>query len=360
MSRNLIAGALAVGLVAGVAAGPAVAAPSAAVKKKNATQIKKIRVQDRSFAVQRSRVQACIKPGHVSSPALKSKARTVLAAQTKIRAASLKGLKLTAKPAVLNTKRVRLTAATKRLAAIAKQCAAAQAAPVTPGQGTPVALPATPAPVVVTPGTGGTGGAGGGGGSQAPNTITIGGLTLEHLRANPSGVNIDLSGVLGPDGVLPATLSLVNLDGLTGTLLGDGLLGIDLGTLLGANGLLVQINALTNQVVAAVPSALQCLLTLNISCVLNSVLTPLNTVLATVDTLVSGLLGNTLQLGDILKLERISDTVVRLVAVGPLASLLQSLPIGELTQVAQGGGSSALNLLNLLNTPLGVLQGVLK
>ena len=66
------------------------------------------------------------------------------------------------------------------------------------------------------------------------------------------------------------------------------------------------------------------------------------------------------QIGDLLKLERVSDTVVRIVAAGPLANLLAGLPVGQLTQVAQGGGTSALNLLELLNTPLGALQGTLR
>lgn len=357
MTRNVIAGALAIGLVAGAAAGPAMAAPSPAVKKKT-TLIKKIRAQDRAYAVQRTRVQACVRPSHPASAPLKARGKAALTAQAKVRAGSLRGLKVTATARTLTTKRARLAAATRKLAAIATRCATAQAAPVTPGQGTPATLPA-PTQVIVVPG-GGTGGAGGDGGTSDPNTVTIDGLTLEHLRANPAGVNIDLSGVLGADGVLPATLNVVDVNGLAGTLLGDGLIGLDAATLLGVNGLVPQLGTLTDQVIASVPTALQCLLTLNISCVLNSVLTPLNGVVGTVDAITGGLLGGTLQIGDLLKAERVSDTVLRIVAAGPLADLLAGLPLGQLTDVASGGGTSALALLQALNTPLGVLQGTLR
>ena len=121
------------------------------------------------------------------------------------------------------------------------------------------------------------------------------------------GAPIDLSAVLGPDGTLPATLQFVALDqALDGILGGGGLVAID------AQGLL----SLVNQSVLTLTTCSP----LDLGCLIAGVVGTVNGLLTQITDLLGG--GTAPDLGDLLRIERVGDTVVRLVPIGPLAQLI--------------------------------------
>lgn len=309
-TRSLVA-ATAIGIAAAVAAGPAVAAdnvshakPAAKAKaakakakakaKANQKVIKQLRNQNRAYAVWRTRVIACSKPNSGASADLRARAKRTATASAKLRAAALRKVTVKQSTATLRAKKTQLSNATKNLAVVARECAKAG---VQPPASVPVTVTPSTSPVVV----------------QVPGGTATAQPVELSLRNLLGGTPIDLSPLLGPNGVLPGTLSLVGLDQVLSGVLGEGgLIGIDV------QGLLDLINA-------GVYDLTSCGL-LDLGCIVNSLLGTVQTAVAGVVAVLNGVLGGELgDLSNLLRIERLTDTVIRLVPIGPLAQLLNSV-----------------------------------
>lgn len=377
--RTLVA-AVAIGAATALAAAPAGAAPAKSVQTAKAAKAKKakvtkakaakvvraIRVQNRRYLGQRVRVAACARPTSAATPAARVRAKRTLSSSAKLRSAALRGVNTRAGARALRAKHTRLKRATKQLRTTAAICSTGPAKVAAPSAA-PAAAPATAPPphtvTIIVPGpaaapvtgptadhgrpadgntgdTGNTGQSGGSGQTGAPGQSGGSGQTGspgqnglpgqtgapgdDGAPGAPDGAvtadldlslgqllgdtPIDLSGVLGPGGTLPATLGLAGLDqALDGALGAGGLVGIDAQALL----------SLLNQSVVTLTT---CAPLLDLGCLIGSVVGTVNGLLTQVTGLLDG--GAAPALGDILRIERVSDTALRLVPIGPLAKLI--------------------------------------
>lgn len=319
-TRTLVA-ATAIGLAAAVAAGPALGAPAKkpttatkAKAKANAKVIKQIRTQARAYSITRTHVAACARPNSVAPAALRARAKTTLGTTAKARTKALRGVKASAPTRTLTAKRNQMANTNKTLRAVARLCATA-GVPV-PGTSTAPIAPSGPPVVITVPG-----------GSTTAQPVDL------SLRNVLGGTPIDLSSLLGPGGVLPSTLSLVGLDQLLGGVVGEGgLIGVDP-------------QALLNLINGGVYNLTACGL-LDLGCITNSLLGTTNDALAGVTSILNGAIGGAGlgDLNDLLRVERVSDTVVRLVPVGDLATLLNG--VGGIDALLAGlAGTGDLNTL---------------
>lgn len=362
-SRPLIA-ALALGIAGAVATAPAFAAPAPVAKAKaakakaaKAKVITQIRTQNRAYAVQRGQVTVCARPNSGASVALRTKAKRTLTTSARLRATALRGTNTRAAQRALVAKRTQMTRATAQLRAVARQCAAARATIGAPAATTLPATPGTAGTDGASGGRGSTGTPGGQGAPGAPGTpggpgtpgspgtpgtpgtpgssATVLGLDLS-LADLLGGAPVDLSGVLGPDGVLPSTLTLVGLDGLTDGVLGpDGLIALDP-------------QALLNLINTAVYDISTCPV-LDLGCLLGSVFTTVNGALTGVTTILDGVADGTdlAGLDDLLRVERLSDTVIRVVPIGQLAELLTAVGGVDALLAGLAGDTQLTSLLRL-------------
>lgn len=278
MSRvRLVAAGLAI--VAALGAGTATAAPATPAWN---TQVSTLMKGDKQFTKLATKVAPCA----AAAPTVASARKVRAVAVRNWRAASVRGLR---------AKNVRMRAAVLRLAKAANSCG--------------LAVPANPgAPVVVTPGTGGftttpgTPGAPGAPGAPGGGATSI---TLDlPIRTVLDGLPIDLTAVLN-GGVLPQVIQLVPSTGLTDPVcstVGTACVGINPATL----------SSVLTTVTAGVPL-----------------------VGGLVTQVVGALTGG--DLSGLFTVQRVSDTVVRIVPAGPLATvraLLGSLAGAPTTAVA--------------------------
>lgn len=279
MSRvRLVAAGLAV--VAALGAGTASAAPATPAWN---TQVSTLMKGDKQFTKLATKVAPCA----AAAPTVASARKVRAVAVRNWRAASVRGLR---------AKNVRMRAAVLRLAKAANSCG--------------LAVPANPGgPVVVTPGTGGftttPGLPGSPGAPGAPGGGGATSITLDlPIRTILDGLPIDLTAVLN-GGVLPQVIQLVPSTGLTDPVcstVGTACIGVNPATL----------SSVLTTVTAGVPL-----------------------VGGLVTQVVGALTGG--NLSGILTVQRVSDTVVRIVPAGPLATvraLLGSLAGAPTTAVA--------------------------
>ncbi len=228
-------------------------------------QFKKLNASNAKFVKLAKRVATC--------PA----AAPQLASARKSRAAAMKGAK-TARLAKLRRSNATMNSAIMRLALAASKCGVA-----VPGAPGAVVVQPGDKSVVIQPGTPGTG--------NSSFLYDLTGLSVLD------GLPIDLSALLGPGGTLPQVISLVPESELTSpvcTVAGTACVGIDA----------AQLQGVLSSASAGIP-----------------LVGPL---LATITSkLGSG------DLGDLLAVTRVSDTVVKVVPIGPLATLRALL--GSLT-----------------------------
>ncbi len=270
-TRTLAAG-IAVVTALGVVSA-ATAAPSAS--KPRAAQVVKLKKADKQFGAIVKRVNTC------------TAAKPVVASAKKVRTAAMKNHR-TASVKVLRAKNARMAAAVLKLAKVASKCG--------------VAVPAVPGgPVVVTPGSGGltttpvNGAPGAPGQNGAPGQPGAPGgngatsITLElPLITLLDGLPINLSAVLN-GGVLPQVIQLVPASSLTSPLcsaVGTACVGINPANL----------SQVLSQVTAGIP-------------LVGGLLT----------TITSSLTGG--NLSSLFTVQRVSDTVVKIVPTGPLATV---------------------------------------
>ncbi len=278
MSRvRLVAAGLAI--VAALGAGTATAAPATPAWN---TQVSTLMKGDKQFTKLATKVAPCA----AAAPTVASARKVRAVAVRNWRKASVRGLR---------AKNVRMRAAVLRLAKAANSCG--------------LAVPANPgAPVVVTPGTGGftttpgTPGAPGAPGAPGGGATSI---TLDlPIRTVLDGLPIDLTAVLN-GGVLPQVIQLVPS------------------------------TVLTDPVCSTVGTACVGINPATLSSVLTTVTAGVPLVGGLVTHVVGALTGG--DLSGLFTVQRVSDTVVRIVPAGPLATvraLLGSLAGAPTTAVA--------------------------
>ncbi|MEQ8833147.1 MAG: hypothetical protein RIB67_01730 [Miltoncostaeaceae bacterium] len=366
----LVAAALATGALL---AGPATAAPTV-----NETLVRAIGAQSHILVGQINALNTCVDGATALPPALQRKAQRIVTRASRVRLAMLNGVGPSQATRVLARKRNVLRAQARTVRVAANRCVtlATAGTPVAPlGEAattlpvdvpelpalpevpvTPpnvhlipdVALPVPPLPVPVpeVPALPGVP-------DVTPIVAPVQLLLSDVLLGRP----IDLGTILGAGAVLPPVLSLVDLGSLTGLVPGlpgvpavpgvpglpaipgldpvTGLLALD------AASLLAVVQDLVAGALACAP--------LDLTCLIGGVTATATGLASTVTGLLDGVVSGAAPagLGELLSVERLSDTVIQLVPAGALADLLALLDAqGALDGIAPGAGLSGSLILD--------------
>lgn len=292
-----------------VASAPATAAPKAeaAISKaaiaQNAKVINQIRAANRSHSILRARVIVCSRANAPGSAALKARARIEVKRSNALRLNAILGLRRTNPTTTLVRKRVLITRAVRGLATVSRLCANARRA-AERGDTVVVTVPGPAAP-----------------GAPAGTATQTAPVTLGDLLG---------LGRTFPAGLIPETLQIVDgiVPGVTD--LSNGVLAIEPDKLQAA---------LDELVAGALP---KCGL-LDLGCLLNATVATVSGLLANVESVLAS--------GDISRLfatQNLGGNIVGIVPAGPLAELLDALPIEELERVL----GSEIGVLTVLQNPL--------
>ncbi|MEQ9336113.1 MAG: hypothetical protein RJQ03_02875 [Miltoncostaeaceae bacterium] len=314
-----LAVAVSLGIATALAATPATAAPAAAPAAAHATEshqldrqvienrqiIKRITNLNRSYLILRGRVIVCARPNAAGGAQLKTRAKSELRRTAQLRRAAIANLRPRQRTVIVFRKQTAIRRAVQSLATTSRICAQARRAELrgetvvvtVPGPATP-ATPAAPA-----------------GAPTVQAQVTLGDV-LGLGRTFPAGLIPETLRIV--DGVVPGTTDLA-----------DGVLAIEPDALQ---------RALDRLLAGAVP---QCAL-LDLGCLLNGTLATAGGLLGNIEAAIeSG------DLGALFRTQDLGGNVVGIVPAGPLAALLNALPIHQIERLLD----TEIGVLTLLRDP---------
>lgn len=298
------------------AAQPAGAAPAAAPQAvapaeshqldrqvvENRQIIRRITNLNRSYLILRARVLVCARPNAAGGAQLKTRARTELRRASQLRRAAIRNLRPRQRTTLAFRKQTAIRRAVQSLATTSRLCAQARRAQAR-GETVIVTVPGPPTPAA--PAAQST--------VQAPVTL---GDVLGLGRTFPAGLIPDTLRIV--DGAAPGTADLA-----------EGVLAIEPDTLQ---------RALDRLVAGALP---QCRL-LDLGCLLNGTVATLDGLLGAVEAALGS--------GDpavLFRTRELGGDVLGIVPAGPLAALLDALPIDQLERILD----TEIGVLTLLRDP---------